>query len=172
VSDNRLTPHFTVEDFTVTLHADLQEENRMVTTEERAKLAECAELAEVFMIALGCDLDIHSGRRFSKLNRRVGSSNKSQHLMNEAFDFSPKGPDSEKTILDAWHKLIAAAKAGKFKFGQLIVETQAGGREGRSFWIHASLGRPYRDPARCGEVFRMDDGKRTSPMVIIPQEVT
>ncbi len=166
----KLTPHVTLEDMTRTVHADLQAINSTVTTEERAKLTLCAVLYEVFMVVLGCDLEIHSGRRCPRLNRRVGSSDSSQHLRNEAFDFSPKGPDTEKTIKAAFDKLLAAAVAGKFQFGQLIMETSADGREGRKFWIHASLGAPYRDPARCGEVFRMDDNKRTTPMITIQQE--
>ncbi len=144
----------------MTNHADLQEENRHVTQEEEIKLAALANLLETCRVVLGCDLDVHSGRRYLELNKRVGGSDRSQHLKCEAADFSPQGPDTETSITSAWQKLIDAARAGKFKFGQLIVEQQAG-REGRSYWIHVSLGAPYRAKERCGEVLAMKDGKFT-----------
>lgn len=161
-NDKQLTPHFTLFALTRTDHADLQTENRHVTTEEEKKLQAVAELLEVCQIILGCDLDVHSGRRYLELNKRVGGSDRSQHMKCEAADFSPAGPDTEESVVDAWQKLATAARAGKFKFGQLIVESAASGREAqRKFWIHVSLGAPYRDKARCGEILSMKDGKFT-----------
>lgn len=162
-NDKQLTPHFTLFALTRTDHADLQAENRHVTTEEERKLTEVATLLETCQVILGCDLDVHSGRRYLELNKRVGGSDRSQHLKCEAADFSPAGADTEASITDAWQKLVTAARAGKFKFGQLIVESAASGREGgRKFWIHISLGAPYRAKERCGEVLSMKDGKFTS----------
>jgi hypothetical protein len=65
-----------------------------------------------------------------------------------------------ESIEAAFQKVLAAAKAGQIKFGQLIVE-QAQRGYSKSIWVHVSIGRPYRDPARCGEVMRMveKDGK-------------
>ena len=159
MNDRKLSPHFTLYQLTRTDHADLQAENRHVTTEEEAKLAEVANLLEACHVVLGCDIDVHSGRRYLELNKRVGGSDRSQHLKCEAVDFSPAGPDSEASVTDAWQKIATAARAGKLKFGQLIVESAPGREGGRSVWIHISLGAPWRDAARCGEVLSMKDGR-------------
>lgn len=170
MNDKQLSPHFSLFQLTRTDHADLQEENRHVTQEEELKLSALANLLETCRTILGCDLDVHSGRRYLELNKRVGGGDRSQHLKCEAADFSPQGPDTEASVTDAWQKLVTAARAGRLQFGQLIVENQAG-REGRSFWIHVSLGAPYRVKARCGEVLSMKDGKFTL-IAQIPQEAT
>lgn len=170
MNDRQLSPHFSLLQLTETNQIDLQEENRHVTDAEEHKLSEVANLLEAARSVLGCDLDIHSGRRYLALNKRVGGSERSQHLKCEAADFSPVGPDTEESIAIAHDKLVAAARQHKFKFGQLIVESDKNSREGRVYWIHLSLGSPYRDPSRCGEVFKMDDGKRTSPMIYVSQE--
>ena len=169
LQDEPLTGHFSLFQLTRTDHRDLQEENRHVTAEEKAKLVEVAKLLELCQAALGCNIEVHSGRRYLALNKRVGGSERSQHLKCEAVDFSPNGVDTESTINIAFDKLVAAAKAGSFKFGQLIVESDGRGRESRSVWIHISLGAPWRDVARCGEVLRMKDGK-FEVVEKIPQE--
>ena len=160
--DKQLSPHFTLFDLTKTDHTDLLAENRHVTHDEELKLTELAGLLETCQTLLGFDLDVHSGRRYLELNKRVGGSDRSQHMKCEAADFSPAGPDTEESVVNAWQKLATAARAGKLKFGQLIVENAASGREGgRKFWVHISLGAPYRDKARCGEILSMKDGKFT-----------
>jgi hypothetical protein len=161
VTDRHLTENFTINQLTRTDQADLQDENRNVTAEEELKLVVLAELLEKCRTVLGCELDVHSGRRFLTLNKRVGGSDRSQHLKCEAADFSPAGPDSEATVTDAWQKIATASRAGRLKFGQLIVESAAGRDGGRSVWVHISLGEPFRDKARCGEVLSMKDGKYT-----------
>mgnify|MGYP001591667215 CR=1 FL=1 len=158
-ADRHLTDNFTLFQLTRTDHADLQEENRHITAEEEMKLVVVAELLEKCRTVLGCELDIHSGRRYLALNKRVGGGDRSQHLKCEAVDFSPYGPDSEATVTDAWQKIATASRAGKIDFGQLIVESAAGRDGGRSVWVHISLGSPWRDAARCGEVLSMKDGK-------------
>lgn len=160
-TDFQLSEHFSFHQLTRTDHADLQAENRHTTEAEDAKLATVASLLERCRAILGCELDVHSGRRYLELNKRVGGSDRSQHLKCEAADFSPAGPDSEATVTDAWQKIATAARAGKIKFGQLIVESAAGRDGGRSVWVHISLGDPYRDKARCGEVLSMKNGAYT-----------
>lgn len=160
-ADRHLTENFTFHQLTRTDHLDLQEENRHITAEEEIKLVVLAELLEKCRSILKCELDVHSGRRYLALNKRVGGGDRSQHLKCEAVDFSPAGPDSEATVTDAWQKIASAARAGKIAFGQLIVESAAGRDGGRSVWVHISLGAPFRDAARCGEVLSMKDGKYT-----------
>ena len=158
--DRKLSPHFSLFQLTVTNHADLQEENRHVTTEEETKLTEVANLLEAVRRAVGGDLDVHSGRRYLELNKRVGGTERSQHLKCEAADFSPAGPDTEESVVNAWQKVATAARAGQLAFGQLIVESAGTvGREGRKLWIHISLGHPWRPKDRCGQVLTMKDGK-------------
>src|SRR3990172_12551207 len=145
MNDRQLSPHFSVYQLTRTDHVDLQTENRHTTDEEEKKLGEVANLLETCRIVLGCDLDVHSGRRYLELNKRVGGSDRSQHLKCEAADFSATGPDTEESVTDAWQKIATAAREGKIKFGQLIIERDNKGRESRAWWIHISLGVPYRD---------------------------
>lgn len=159
--DRDLSPHFSLFDLTRTDHVDLQEENRHITDDEEAKLIEVANLLETCQSIIGCDIEVHSARRFLLLNKRVGGSDRSQHMKCEAADFSPAGPDTEESVTDAWQKIATAARAGKIKFGQLIVESAAGRDGGRKVWVHISLGAPWRDPARCGEVLTMKDGRYT-----------
>lgn len=161
MNDRPLSPHFSLYALTRTDHVDLQEENRHLTHDEELKLTEVANLLEACRVAVGGDLDVHSGRRYLELNKRVGGSERSQHLKCEAADFSPAGPDTEESVTDAWQKIATAARAGKLKFGQLIVESAAGRDGGRKCWVHISLGAPWRDPARCGEVLTMKDNKFT-----------
>ena len=168
-ADRQLTEHFTFHALTRTDHSDLQEENRHVTAEEELKLVVLAELLERCREVLGCELDVHSGRRYLALNKRVGGGDRSQHLKCEAADFSPAGPDSEASVTDAWQKIATASRAGKLAFGQLIVESAAGRDGGRSHWVHISLGRPFRDAARCGEILTMKDGKYTMISRIPPE---
>lgn len=170
MTDRNLSPHFTLFDLTRTDHVDLQETNRNVTNAEELRLGEVANLLETCRTILGCDLDVHSARRFLELNKRVGGSERSQHLKSEAADFSPAGPDTESSVTNAWQKLVTASRVqsapgyvgtGILKFGQLILESDKGLREGRVWWIHVSLGSPYRDAARCGQVATSIDGKFT-----------
>ena len=160
-NDRQLTENFSLFQLTRTDQVDLQEDNRNLTAEEELKLVVVAELLEKCREVLGCELDIHSGRRFLTLNKRVGGSERSQHMRCEAADFSPVGPDSEATVTDAWQNLATAARAGRLKFGQLIMESAAGRDGGRSCWVHISLGEPFRDKARCGEILSMKDGRYT-----------
>lgn len=156
-----LSPHFSKDDLTRTDRAALQDRNRNTTHEQDMNLIACAGLLETCWVIIGEELEAHSGYRCPELNIAVGGSKASEHLLAQAVDFSPKGTDTAESIEAAFHKLLAAAASGKLKFGQLIVESQDAGREGLKFWIHISLGFPYRAKARCGEVLRMKDGKYT-----------
>lgn len=159
--DRQLTPHFSLYQLTRTDHADLQEANRSVTPEEERKLLALAELLEVVEVVAGCRISVLSGKRCLELNRRVGGSDRSQHLKCEAGDIVPENDHSEQAVADLWQKIATAARMGHIKFGQLIFES-APGRDGKARqWVHVSQGAPYRDASRCGEVLTMKDGKYT-----------
>lgn len=160
MSDRQLSPHFSLYDLTVTEHADFQAENRNVTSEEEKKLADLANLLETVRAVAGYDVIVTSARRFLALNKRVGGSDRSQHMKCEAADVVPAHDHSEKACEDLWQKLATAAREGKIKFGQLILECTSG-REGKTVWVHVSQGAPYRAKERCGEVLTMKDGAYT-----------
>jgi len=174
-ADEKLSEHFSLYELTVTNNAALQGKNRILTDEQVEKLRKVASLLEIARAILGTGVDAHSGYRCPELNGVTpGSASKSQHMVCEAADMSPAGPDTEASIEAAFAKLLEAAKAGKFQFGQLIIES-AKRDYGRVFWIHISLGRPYRSQGRCGEVMRAApdaSGKMVYTKIEqIPQEV-
>ena len=56
--------------------------------------------------------------------------------------------------------IMAAAKAGQLRFGQLIQES-AKRYNGVSLWIHISLGAPWRAAERSGQCLTMSGGVYT-----------
>jgi len=153
----------TLYQMTVTDNAALQAKNRVLTEAQVLKLTQVDQLMCQVEAILGQEIDAHSGYRSPELNGATpGSAKKSQHMLCEACDWSIKGaPGTAESVEVPFQKLWASAKEGKLKFGQLIVE-RANRSYGVVYWIHISLGAPYRDPARCGEVLRMvpdADGK-------------
>jgi len=154
-ADRKLTDHFSLFETTVTNNASLQQKNRLLSPNQVEALTEACRLAEAVREAIGGPVDCHSAYRCPELNGATpGAAKKSQHMLCQAMDLSPAGPDTEATIQAAFDKILAAAKAGKFKFGQLIIES-ANRSYGKALWIHISLGAPWRDPSRCGEVMKM-----------------
>lgn len=166
-ADVDLSLHFGLFELTKTNNAALQAKNRFLTDAQLKKARELAALMEQIRTIMGCAIDVHSGYRCPDLNAAtVKAASKSQHMLFEACDWSPAGPDTVESIEAAFQKVIAAAKRGEIKFGQLIVE-QANRGYSKSIWIHVSMGRPYRDPARCGEVLRMveKDGEQVYTLI-------
>ena len=74
----------------------------------------------------------------------------SQHFRGEAADIDIGGGDI--VPLFRW-----IAWESRLPFGQLIIERR---KPGPWSWIHLSLGAPYRDASRCGQVLYSPDGKR------------
>jgi hypothetical protein len=166
-ADMPLTAHFGLFELTKTSNAALQAKNRILTDAQISKAKALAALMEQIRMIMGCGIDVHSGYRSPDLNAATtGAATKSQHMLFEACDWSPVGSDTEASVEAAFQKVLAAAKNGEIKFGQLIVE-QASRSYGKSLWVHTSLGAGYRDPARCGEVLRMveKDGKAVYTML-------
>lgn len=153
MEDRQLTEHFKLYELTQTGNVLLQDENRRITEEQVSKLTILAELLEQVRELLMMPIIIHSAYRCPKLNKAIGSTDKSQHVKCEAADFSVKGVDLSQTF----RTIRQAAKDKKIRFGQLIYE-KASRDYGSTEWIHISLGDPYRDSARCGEVLTMNDG--------------
>lgn len=155
----KISKYFTLDQLTVTSNAKLQAQNRAEAALVAKPLTEVAVMMDKVQDALGAAVDIHSGFRCLALNgATAGSSKKSQHLKGEACDFSPFGPDTELSIDAAFQKILAAFISTGVTFGQFIKES-APRDYGRVYWLHLSLGAPWRDPALCGQVMTMLDGK-------------
>jgi hypothetical protein len=154
-ADRDMSEHFGLFELTKTNNAALQAKNRILTDAQMSKLHELAMLMEKIRTIIGGAVDVHSAYRCPDLNAATqAAAKKSQHMLCEACDWSPAGPDTVESIEIAFQKVIAAARRGEIKFGQLIVE-QANRGYSKSIWVHISLGLPHRDPARCGEIMRM-----------------
>lgn len=150
----QFTDDFSLFELTKTNNIALQAQNRILTLDQIAKLKQVAMLLQVLSGILNVPLTVNSGYRCPQLNKATnGSSLTSQHLKCEAADVFPEG----MPIADAFVCLRAAAKLNKFSFGQLILE-EAHRDYGTVQWIHISLGSPYRDFARCGEILLMKNG--------------
>jgi len=164
--DRQLTSHFKLLELVVTDHKEFQAKNQDITQAQLEKLTHVAELEELVRTELGCGLYNHSAYRCPELNKAVGSSDRSQHLLCEAVDFSRFGHEyTEETLEKDFRTLIAAAKAGRIHFGQLIKESVKRYIEGKvhvAMWLHISLGAPWRPAERCGQCLVMKDGVYTS----------
>ena len=156
--DRDLTDNFGLHELTGTSRTAHLRRNRIMTNKEENKLQEVAKLLEQCRSLEGGPLEVHSGRRYPLLNTAIGGSRRSQHMRCEAADFSPLGPDTEESMRRLFNKIWEAGKRGDLKFGQLILETDKKRDYARVWWIHISLGQPYRGVARCGEVLEMKDG--------------
>jgi hypothetical protein len=161
----KLSEHFSLFELTHTDQEGYQAANRELTTEQIQKLGVLALHAEAIReICGGIPLKVHSGYRADRLNGATrGSSSTSQHPRCEGLDFNVVG----QPLDDTFNKLLEAAEAGKFKFGQLILEEadrgfkDAEGRESISRWVHCSVeGTLERE--KVGQVMKMraaTDGK-------------
>ena len=161
MNDQQLTPHFSLYELTVTLNAGLQEKNRDLTPDHVAKLAALAAHAETLRgVCGGTPLRVHSGYRCPELNGDTpGSASTSQHPKCEAIDFDVPGQTVEQT----YAMVLAAARASRFKFGQIILEEadrgykDATGVESIAKWVHCSVVGTL-DPEKVGQVLLMNEG--------------
>lgn len=156
MEDLRLTDHFTLFELTRTDRDEFRDKNRELTETQVKKLKDLAELLEKVRLVLDTPLIIHSGYRCEELNKAVGSSERSQHRLCEAADFTPGQQDLGFAFRSIWKEI----KDKGLNVGQLIHET-ASRPYGQTSWIHISLGSPYRDEARSKQILRMENGVYT-----------
>ncbi len=149
-----LTDHFTLCDLTNTSHAEFQKQNRLVTPEQIVKLTALAKLLEHVVFVLGTPLNITSAYRCLPLNRAVGGTDRSQHVLCEAADFVPAKMDLGAAFRRLWKDVTDK----NTNVGQLIHETTPNGEKS---WVHISLGTPYRDAARNKQILRYENGTYT-----------
>lgn len=168
ISDQKLSEHFSLYELTVTSNAALIERNREEALKYIPTLKALANLLEI--IRGDRPLVVNSAFRCGALNSAtVGSSLTSQHPRGQAADIHRPG----QSIEDLFNELRADAKAGKFKFGQMIHE-QANRGYAVAEWVHISLGLDFWIPERCGEVLVMKAGPDGKPhytsLEKVPQE--
>lgn len=163
----QLSEHFSLDELTVTSNDALQAANRVITDDQFVKLTALAAHCEILRaICGGRPLRIHSGYRSPALNgATTGSSSTSQHPRCEAVDFDVPG----QTIEDSFNELLAAARAGKFKFGQLIIET-AERSYGTVKWVHCSVIGTL-DPSKVGQVMKMQSGPDGKPHYVLVDQI-
>lgn len=156
LKDRQLTDHFTLFELTATSNEKLQEQNRDLSPIQIVKLTQLARLLEHVRFLLTTPLTIASGYRCADLNKAVGSTDRSQHLLCEAADFIPGQQDIGTAFRSIWRDI----KDKGTNVGQLIHET-AIRPYGMTSWIHISLGNPYRETEKCAQILRMENGKYT-----------
>lgn len=117
----------------------------------------CANILEPVRARFGRPVTVNSGYRCPALNRAIGGSSRSQHMLCEAVDFEVSGVAN-------WE--VAAWVRDNLAFDQLILEAYTAGRPD-SGWVHASWkpaggrGRDGRDGVLTME-YRVRNGRRTS----------
>lgn len=154
----KLSPNFSFFELTKSdSHPEFIEKNRIYALNFKDKLIKCAEMLEIIRAHFNKPLLIHSCVRCPELNKAVGSTDRSQHLLCEAVDFYINGLGDAKgtdiTVNWIW-------KESMIPFGQLIDEHQERGYIVNS-WVHLSLGMPYRVSNKCLQVLSMTNGKYT-----------
>jgi len=141
----RLSPHFTFGELTTTDQRQFQEKNRELALMYLEAGTALASLLESVRAKFDSPVHIHSGFRCKELNRRVGGSPTSQHMVFQAADFHVRGADLETVFHWIW-------KESGLSWGQLILEGFV-----RPSWLHLSLGSPWRT-RKNGQVLRMLNG--------------
>ncbi len=146
----QLSPHFSFAEMTRTGQSRLQDANRQQAMPFIVPLtAVCVDLLEPIRLHYG-PVQVNSGFRGLAVNTAIGGSKNSQHMKGEAADLTVPGHKLE----DVFRWIVMDSG---IQFGQAILE----GRTPVPTWIHISLGAPYRDPKKCGQILRFD-GKRYS----------
>ena len=120
----QLTPHFSLEEMTISQTASRLGIKNIPTAdiiENLTKLAEKLELIRRFYD--GKPIIISSGYRSPKLNKAVGGSPRSQHMRGQAVDFTIPGISIDTIICDL--------RETDLEFDQLIHEFNS--------WVHLSI---------------------------------
>lgn len=124
----RLSPHFTLAEFTASATADrLDIDNSMPELLLPAARLLAVHVLEPVRERFGTTR-LNSGYRCLELNRAVGSSDGSQHRLGEAADLRVPGVEN---------RLVAEFIRDECQFDQLILENVRPGVPG-SGWVHVS----------------------------------
>lgn len=116
-----LSEHFTLEEFTFTIHRNI---DNIPSPSELEQLRQTAANMEDVRKLLQAPINVNSAYRCLYLNKVVGGSVKSQHMLGQAVDFTAKtfgSPD----------KIVQTIKNSNIPFDQLIREYDQ--------WVHISF---------------------------------
>ena len=126
----KLSPHFSLEEFTASSHARNGITNDLPLELREAAIRTCLGLERVRVILNANAIHITSGYRCKAINDAVGSKDTSQHMKGEAADFICPTFGAPDRIMDA---LVNST----LDYDQLILEFGA--------WVHISFsGAPRR----------------------------
>ena len=120
----KLSPHFTLEEFTISQTAARQGLNNIPSEDIVKVLTNTANQMEAVRKLLGVPIHINSGYRSPEVNKAVGGAKNSQHMTGEAVDFIAPGFGSVATIIER-------IKSSGLVFDQLIDEYGS--------WVHISF---------------------------------
>ena len=130
----RLSPNFTLGEFTTTQHRRLWQANFNEALAYIDRLTETAEMLQVVRDKFG-PIQVNSGFRGPALNKAIGGSKTSQHRFGEAVDFVPLAA----TLQEVFWWIVNESGLG---FHQIILE---GGTPSYPTWIHIGLPKGERD---------------------------
>ena len=143
-----LSPHFSIEEMTLTTHREYLARNRAIGGREvEALTALCVTLLEPIRLHFGAPVFVHSGYRCPELNAAIHGSRTSQHMLGEAADIHVAGA----TLSDVWTWVW---RDSGLPFGQAILEGHVAGDPS---WLHISLGEPWRPRERSRQHFVVRD---------------
>jgi zinc D-Ala-D-Ala carboxypeptidase len=146
----KLSPHFTFFEMTHTNHRKYLDENRNVINDE-LKMAKGAALCSMILEPIRSHFNtpvlVNSGYRCPRLNTAIGGAKTSQHKDFEAADIKLVGVGVKEVF--EW-----VYKESNIRFGQMILE---GYSKGNPTWVHISLGYPWREQDKCGQVLTWNE---------------
>ena len=116
-----LSEHFTLEEFTFTIHRNI---DNTPTESVLGNLKDTAMALEWVRMLLQAPIRVNSAYRSLELNKAVGGSPKSQHMTGQAVDFTAKAFGTPAQI-------VYAIKNSAIKYDQLILEYDK--------WVHISF---------------------------------
>lgn len=120
----KIADHFTIKELTNTDYADLLAENIYYALDRFNDLTRLAQFCERVRKVLNVPMNITSGVRCPKLNKKVGGTDNSDHIKLLAVDFVP----SKIKLKTAFDKI----RKSNLDYKQLILE--------KNTWIHISFG--------------------------------
>lgn len=94
----------------------------------------CSDVLQPVRDYVGTVINVSSGYRSLKLNRRVGGVDTSQHVSGLAADINAVG----KTPMELAREIVQMQAAGEIQFDQLILEFGQ--------WVHVSIPGRWIDP--------------------------
>ena len=141
---DKLSPHFSYDEMTRSQTAERNSIDNTPSNEQVDNLiALCDNILEPIRVHFNKPCTVTSGFRCSELNRKIGSTDRSQHTKGEAADFVVNG---SPTVTEVWRWIIDS----DLDFDQAIQEF------GR--WIHVSFKKDGNNRHKCS-VAKKVDGK-------------